>query len=217
MYRFVFFLHLGAAGLAAQSFAGASGGIATLSGDGRTVVDGSRTAVSLYKPENGLAAMVFAGRHFSDWISAQASYSTNRNDLLLTSVIVDGGGERTYEQARRARIHAVVAELMVYFRNKESRIRPYLSAGPGYARIATRAGEVRVLRGAAAVPPAETVAGSVALRVAVGMDVRLAKRLWLRYSFAETIQRNAPSKLLTPAGHRNLANFQNLFGAVWTF
>jgi len=217
LYRFVFFLHVGAASLAAQNFVGAMGGLSTLSGDGRSIVNGGSTAVSLYKPENGLTAMLFGGRHFSDWVGAQLSYASNGNDLLLTSVAVDAGAERSYEQARRARMHALVAELMVYFRGRESRIRPYLSAGPGYSRISTKAGSVPVSKGIVSLPPLESATGSVALRVAVGMDVRLSKRLWLRYSFAETIQRNAVSKLLTPVGQRNLANFQNLFGVQWGF
>ncbi len=201
----------------AQTFVGAMAGISTLSGDGRTIIGGTSTAVSLYKPENGFTGLVYAGRHFTDWISVQGSYSTNGNDLLLTSVGAEGGVERTYEQARRARMHTVVGELMVYFRNRESRIRPYLSAGPGWTRVTTTAGELRVLKGNPQLPAAEVTNGSLALRVAVGMDVRLGSGVGLRYSFAETIQRNAVSKLLTPPGKRNLANFQNLFGIQWTF
>lgn len=203
--------------MAAQNFVGAMGGVSTLSGDGRSIVSGGSTAVSLYKPENGPAAMLYGGRHVSDWISAQVSYATNGNDLLLTSVAVDGSVERTYEQSRRVRMHTVVGEFMVYFRRRESRIRPYLSAGPGYTRVSTKAGDVRVLKGSAALPAAESASGSLAVRVAVGMDVRLGKGFWARYSFAETIQRNAVSKLLTPVGQRNLANFQNLFGVQFGF
>lgn len=217
MYRLVCLVPLFAALTMAQNFVGATGGVSTLSGDGRTIVSGSSTAVSLYKPENGLTGMVFAGRHFSDWISAQGSYATNGNDLLLTSVGVEGGVERTYEQGRRFRTHTVVGEMMVYFRNRQSGVRPYLSAGPGLSRMATTAAGSLLIRGNALLPAPEVRETSVAVRVAVGMDIRLGARLWLRYSFAETIQRNAVSKLLTPPGKRNLANFQNLFGMQWTF
>lgn len=187
-------------------------GVSTLSGDGRSVIDGRETSVSLYKPENGFTGMVYAGRHFSDYLSAQASYATNGNDLRLTSVAVSGGVEQTYEQARRARMHTVLGEFMVYFRNRRNRLRPYLSAGPGISRTSTRAGAVLTLRGNPSLPAARVSDTALAFRVAVGMDVRLGDRFSFRYSFAETIQRNPVSPLLTPAGKRNLANFQNLFG-----
>ena len=56
-----------------------------------------------------------------------------------------------------------------------------------------------------------------AVRIAVGMDVRLADHLALRYSFSETLRHNDISAQLSPPGQRSLANFQHLFGVVFRF
>jgi hypothetical protein len=80
---------------------------------------------------------------------------------------------------------------------------------------AASAGEVRV--GNPVLPPAEFSHSGPAFRVAVGVDVFLRGGFALRYSFSETIQSNPISKRLSPQGHRNLANFQNLFGLCWRF
>ena len=58
----------------AQWFAGAGGGVSTLSADGQTRIDNAATAISLYKPENGLSAHAFAGRHLNNYFSLQGSY-----------------------------------------------------------------------------------------------------------------------------------------------
>jgi hypothetical protein len=195
-------------------FVGGHVGVATLSADAVSSV-GAPTVASSYKPENGLAWMVFAGRHFSDWVSAQATFGGNRNDLLLTSIRIDNGVETSYEQARRISMQTFAAEAMVYFRPRASALRPYLSAGPGAAHSSSRPGRT-LLRGQAQ-PPPEASRSDLAVRFAVGMDVRLPSRLRFRYSFGETIQRNPVSRLLSPRGDRNLANFQNLFGFLWQF
>jgi hypothetical protein len=56
-----------------------------------------------------------------------------------------------------------------------------------------------------------------ALRVAVGIDLGTADGWRFRYSFSETINRNPVSAQLSPPAQRNLANFQNLFGAIRSF
>lgn len=204
-----------AAGVSAgEFFVGAMGGVTTLSGDARTV--GAPPAqFSAYKPENGPGAQVFAGRQFHDYFSAQVSYSWNRNSVALSGG--DVGAAASYELPVRARMHTVVAEGMVYFRRPSSRVRPYLSAGPGVSMLRATATGPLLVRGSVAVPEQRIEASKIALRVAVGIDVRVAGSFWLRYSFSETLQRNALSQALRPPGVRNLANFQNWWGASWRF
>jgi hypothetical protein len=72
-------------------------------------------------------------------------------------------------------------------------------------------------RGGPARPPAMFVSTNPALRVAVGIDIDMAAGWRFRYSFSETISRNPVSAQLSPPAQRNLANFQNLFGAIKSF
>jgi len=199
------------------NFAGAMIGVSTLSADGRSVFDATSTAVSLYKPENGLTGLIFGGRHLSDFFSAQASYGWNGNDLKLASTQIAAGVERAYEYSYAVRHHTVAAELMIYFRPRSSMLRPYLSAGPGVAWFSSSQGRPIFTRGSPFLPPARFSATDICFRVAVGIDIRLKGRAGFRYSFAETIQRNPISAQMVPTGERNLANFQNLFGVFWRF
>jgi hypothetical protein len=213
-------LALGAALLpAADNFVGALGGVSTLSGDAQ--FEGSPRAVSLYKPENGATWTLFAGRHFADFFSAQASYAWNRNDVLLLNTAPD---LISAETPVRASMHTVGVEAMLYFRNRNSLVRPYLSAGPGVMYLSASRNIGGVIAGNTtpaariAPEPRSSFSGtSPFVRVAVGIDLRICGRLALRYSFAETIQRNLLSRELTPAGTRNLANFQNLWGLNFGF
>lgn len=188
--------------------------MSTLSADGTSSV-GSPTTSSSYKPENGFAWMVFAGRHFSEYVSLQATFGGNRNDLALTSIRIADGMETSYEQVRQIAMYTFLVEAMVYVRNRSSRIRPYLSAGPGIARSSSN--PVSAVTRGPAVPPGAATSRDLAFRAAVGMDVRLRPNIWFRYSFGETIQKNPVSRLLSPRGTRNLASFQNLFGFFWQF
>ena len=199
-----------------SAFLGAFGGVSTLSADGAFVVSGGRSAHAQYKPENGPTLMVFAGRHLNDFVSIQASYGWNRNTVVL-SAVESGDAQSAYEQRRRNSHHTVIGEGMLYFRNRRSWVRPYLSAGAGFAHLGSTAsgGEVRI--GNPVLPPAEFNHRGPAFRVAVGVDVLLRGGSALRYSFSETIQGNPISKQLSPQGQRTLANFQNLFGLCWRF
>ena len=197
----------------AQMFAGIVGGVSTLSADGRSVVSGESIRISLYKPENGATAMAFAGWHFNDYLSAQGSYSWNRNDVTLTA----SQAAAFYEQPRTATLQTVAGELMLYFRDRRSFARPYLTAGGGLTRLGSDPAGAALVRGAAPPAPGSFADTKPALRVAVGIDLRISRGLAFRYSFSETIQPNAISEQLTPPGERNLANFQNLFGLMWRF
>ena len=197
-------------------FAGAIAGISTLSADARSEVTPGGAAVSLYKPENGPALNLLVGVHLHEYVAVQANYIGNRNDLVLTSVRATAVGSSVYEQPRSSAQHALVADLLVYFRERRSRVRPYLSAGVGVVRLETRAGaESRASN--VMPPPAASAATHAVLRVAVGMDVAVGRGWSARYSFSEGISGNPIGVQLSPPGQRGLANFQNLFGVVHAF
>ncbi len=196
---------------------GAAVGIATLSADGRTTAAPAGLDTSLYKPENGAAFQVFGGRHFTDFVSVQAGYGWNRNRLTLTSSQTSLGAPAFYEQSRHAAMHSAIGELMVYFRNRESLVRPYLSVGGGIIHITSAASSVRETLGALRPAPGGFHSTKPALRVAVGIDILIKQGWAFRFTFSETIRGNAISAQLTPPGNRNLANFQNLFGFVKHF
>jgi outer membrane protein with beta-barrel domain len=194
-------------------FVGAVAGVSTLSADARSEITTDGADVSLYKPENGPALNVVLGMHVREYVTVQANYIGNRNDLALASVRSTDLGPTFYEQPRTSSQHAIVGDLLVYFREQRSVVRPYLSVGVGVVRFEMRANGQALSRNA--VPPAETVRATRAtLRVAVGLDLRLGRGWSVRYSFSESVSGNPISAQLSPPGQRNLANFQNLFGVV---
>ncbi len=211
------FCWLGAAFGQTTYFVGALAGLSTLSADGRSTLVPPSIAVSLYKPENGPALNLLAGVHLNDYFSLQGNYVWNRNGLTLTSTISSRAGAFFYEQSRSSSQHSVVGDVLVYFRNRQSRVRPYLSGGSGLVRLQSRQGRLISMQGSPTLPPAEFASTGPALRVAVGIDVAMGRGWTLRYSFSETIRKNPISERLSPAGQRNLANFQSLFGFVKNF
>ena len=119
-------------------YVGALGGIATLSGDPTTTVTRDGFAVSTYKPENGLAVNVFVGAHLREYVTVQANYILNRNDLSLFAGTASAGTHFFFRQELASTQQAAGADLLVYFRERDSRIRPYLSFGLGATRFARR-------------------------------------------------------------------------------
>ena len=197
-------------------FVGGMGGISTLSADAKSNLSPQRSEISLYKPENGPAFWILAGRHLNDYLSFQASYGWNRNSVKLTSTLQTAGEFTYYEQTRRLAEHTASGELMLYFRPRSSFARPYLSVGTGAAHFASSRGDIEESIGTLPAPDAFSSTDPI-LRVAVGIDFRLKKGFAFRYIFSETIQRNTISRQLTPPAERRLANFQNLFGLVKQF
>jgi outer membrane protein with beta-barrel domain len=196
-------------------FAGVVGGVATLSADARSLPTSQGLSVSLYKPENGLALNFFAGAHLNPYLSIQASYIWNRNDLTLSSS--SPASNSFFEERRTSSQNALILDVMAYFRPLKSRLRPYLSVGAGPVRFSS-ARQAEVAMGGTPLLPQEHFSSvRPALRAAVGIDVRLAHHLALRYTFSETIRHNDISAQLSPPGQRSLANFQNLFGVAFHF
>ena len=197
-------------------FAGGLLGVSTLSADGRSMTTGSDAALSLYKPENGLALNVFAGLHVAQYFSVQADWMWNRNDITLVSSFATPQGGGFYEQHRQSRQHAVVFDGLIYFRRLDSAVRPYLGTGLSVLRFSSVDVVSASVQGLA--PPAgQIVSTRIGLRSHVGIDLRLSRRVSFRYSFSETISGNPISPVLTPPAPRRLANFQNLFGFVGRF
>jgi Outer membrane protein beta-barrel domain len=197
-------------------FAGAVVGVSTLSADARSVTSPVGVAVSLYKPENGPALNVFGGRPVHEYLSIQANYVWNRNTLAVFEAAFPGTVPAFSEQMRVSTQHALVADALVYFREHRSRIRPYLSAGIGVVRFASTS-RTGTASAPAVAPPEHFTETNAVLRVAVGIDARLAAGWRVRYTFSESLSRNPISTRLTPTGGRDLANFQNLFGVVREF
>ena len=199
-----------------RMFTGVAVGVATLAADARSEITSGGADVSLYKPENGPALNVFVGSHVHEYLTVQANYVWNRNDVTLTSVRATDSGPSFYDAPRASSQHAFIGDLLVYFRERRSAIRPYLSAGVGVVRFQTSARRGDSVRNAT-VPPATSASTHALLRVAVGLDVSLGSHWSARYSFSESLSSNPISVQLSPPGQRSLANFQNLFGVVRSF
>lgn len=200
-----------------DNYFGAAAGFAILSADASSQVDGSTAALSQYKPETGPALNVFLGRHFSDYLTVQANYIWNANDVSSTAVRFDTDSQAALHERRTSSQHSFTADLLVYFRSRKSWIRPYLSAGAGVVHLKSEQKTLESLSGTVAVPPktfSDTIPG---LRVAVGADLKLRRGWKFRYSFSETINANPFSDRLSPPGQGSLKNFQNLFGLLKTF
>ncbi len=203
--------------LGGDFYFGALGGVATLSGDGRFILSGTSSQTSLYKPENGGALNLFGGWDFSQYASLQANYIWNRNDLTLVSTAFGPAGASDYQQIRTSQQSSAITDLLVYMRKRSSGVRPYLSGGTGAVWLSSSAQQLVTATGSPPIPPQHFSDVNIGLRVAVGMDVRLAGGWWFRYSFSETISSNPISDELSPPGQRMLKNFQNLFGLVRRF
>lgn len=196
-------------------YVGALGGLATLSGDGRSVVSPTSVSTSLYDPKNGPVASVVAGIHLFSYVSFQGNYIWNRNDVTLVSSLTNPTTFSFYQQPVSSTQNAFVGDVLVYFRKRGNRIRPYLSEGGGLVHISSRVNGSTLSRGL----PVPGATGSTFLtsRTAVGLDVRLHPAWYFRYTFGENISHNPISVQLSPPGQRLLKNFQNLWGIYRTF
>jgi hypothetical protein len=170
--------------------------------------------LSSYDPANGGALNLFAGVHLHDYFSLQADYIWNRNDLILNSSSSSG---TFYQESRSSSQHAGVFDLLIYFRPRHSRIRPYLSEGVGIAHLSSARERLVATGGSPALSPARFSSTDVVLRTHVGIDIKLTAKLDFRYSFSETLGHNEISKQLSPPGTHKLMNFQNLFGFLVHF
>lgn len=175
----------------AQAYLTGLGGTAALSRDASA--SASPIASANYDAAVGPALSASAGYRFNDWLSAQARYGWNQNRITVTELTA-----LTFvERMQPAPQHSVAAELLVYFRPRGSRLRPYLSAGPAWSRVLAQ--------------------NKPGLTVAVGIDVSLKSGWGVRYTFVENMSANPFSAALHPAGTHGLMNFQNQLGVIKFF
>lgn len=196
-------------------YAGAIGGVATLSADAGSQPTGGGLSLSSYAPANGGALNLFAGAHVHDYFSLQGSYIWNSNRLRLNSTSSSGGV--FYQEDRNSSQQAAIFDFLLYFRRRSSRIRPYLGTGGGVIHLSSSQDRILASGGIAALPPSRFSSTGPVFRSHVGIDLRLARNLDFRYSFSEMIGSNEISRHLSPKGPRGLENFQNLFGFVVRF
>jgi len=208
--------HLPAPALA-QLYGGVLGGVSTLSGDARSLLNPGSTAFSSYDPRNGGAVAVLVGKHFSDYFSAQASYVWNSNELTLAAANFNNGMQQGYQEERSSSQQSLIGDVLVYFRGRDSRLRPYLSVGTGFVHFASSEERLQQVLGAPVLPPQRFSSNAIVLNVPVGMDVKLGKSWAFRYTFSETISQNPISDRLSPPGQHTFKNFQNLFGFIRRF
>jgi hypothetical protein len=202
--------------LEAQVYAGLLGGVATLSGDSRSLL-GSSSSFSSYDPKNGPALEVLLGKHLSDYFTVQGEYIWNSNTLILTSAVLSNGAQHGYEERRSSSQQSVIGDLLIYFRKRGSRLRPFLSVGGGLVHLTSSQQQIDQLIGAPVLPPRQFSSNKIAFHVPVGMDVNLTKGWSFRYTFSETLTTNPISDRLNPPAMHNLQNFQNLFGIIKQF
>ena len=197
-------------------FVGVVGGSSQLSGDPTGIVSPTGFATSVYKPETGPAVNAFVGRHLREYVTLQASYTWSRNDVAFFGARGTLIESRFYEQPHRTAHHTFIGDVLVYFRERTSRVRPYLSGGLGFLLLSSeqRSGSID---GGLSPPPTTFTATDFTSRVAVGVDVVVGDGWRVRYSFSENLGPNPLSRQLDPQGTRGLMTFQNLLGVMREF
>lgn len=201
----------------AEFYGGLQAGVSTLSGDAASTLSAGAADFSSYNPQNGIALSVIFGRDLSEYVSLQADYIYNRNRLTLASGAFSNGTLNGYQEVRGSSQQSVIGDVLVYFRQRQSRLRPYLSVGTGSVHFSSFQHRVDLVAGSASLPPQRFSSNLIALHVPVGMDVKLRAGWMFRYSFSETLTKNPISDQLSPPGPHSLKNFQNLFGIFRRF
>ena len=172
----------------------------------------SSASTSLYGPSTGGAADIIVGAHLFSYVSVQGDYVWNRNGVVLISNSTTPTGVNFYRLPQTVTQNAVLANVLLYFRKRGCRIRPYLSEGTGAVFIGSRLSGLPIVEGMPNLPRTSSSHTSIALRTSVGIDIGLPHSWNFRYSFGETITRNTYGDQLTPPASGIPKNFQNLFG-----
>jgi hypothetical protein len=188
-----------------------------LSGDAASSLGSGSANFSSYNPENGITVSAIFGREIAEYVSVQANYIYNRNQLALASGVFTNGTLSGYQEVRDSSQQSVIGDVLIYFRPRQSRLRPYLSVGTGLVHLSSSQNRVDQFTGAPSLPPQTFSSNLIALHVPVGIDVKLRGGWVFRYSFSETMTTNPISEHLSPRGTHSLKNFQNLFGIIRRF
>jgi len=191
-----------------QLYAGVLGAFSSLSAGSRSVLSSGSTAFASYDPKNGGALQDFA---------LQATYIWNSNQLILTSAQFVHGAQKGYQETRSSSQQSIIADFLVYFRKRDSRLRPYLSVGTGLVHFSSSQERIEQLIGAPILPPLSFSSNMAALHIPVGMDVKVRGGWAFRYTFSETVSKNLIDNQLSPSGQQSFKNFQNLFGLIKRF
>ena len=201
----------------AQIYVGALGGVASISRDARSTLNSVSSAFSSYNPRNGGALELLAGKHLSDYFTIQANYIWNANDMTVVSGAFTGGTQQGYQEVRSSSQQSVLGNILVYFRNRNSRLRPYLSVGTGLVHFSSTQQRIDVSVGAPVLPPRSFTSNMIGLNVPVGIDAALGRGWAFRYTFSETISKNPIDDHLSPSGQHAFKNFLNMFGFIKSF
>jgi opacity protein-like surface antigen len=193
-------------------YAGALGGSSALSDSASSIVTPPARSSS-YTPAIGPAAELLFGIHWTNYVSSEIDYRWNENDVTLNALQVSPAA--SYQQRFSSHQNAVLGSLLLYFRDRGSWVRPYLSVGTGVVEVS--AAPSGPSSGAGLEPPAAFHSSAIPLDVAVGVDVRVHSGWALRYSFAETTRSNPFGERLSPPSGLMLKNFLNLVGFVRYF
>lgn len=201
----------------AQIYVGVLGGVSSISGDARSSLNSGSSAFSSYDPRNGGALELLAGKHLSDYFTVQGNYIWNANDMTVTGGTFMGGSQQGYQELRSSSQQSALGNILVYFRNRDSRLRPYLSVGTGLVHLSSAQQRLDQTLGGPVLPPHSFSSNMIALNVPVGIDVTLWHGWAFRYTFSETISRNPIDDNLFPSGRHSFKNFLNLFGFIKRF
>ncbi|MBI2686614.1 MAG: hypothetical protein HYX27_09885 [Acidobacteria bacterium] len=194
-------------------FIGAGPGISILSGGSGSQVTASAAAISNYEPKAGAEAHVFGGWHPWEYLSVQAAWSASRNGLTFNATTPNG----FYRQQRKSSQQNVGADALLYFRERKSPVRPFLSVGLNHMWFSSDPTSTTA-SGGALLPPPRYTGRAWGLRVAAGADLVRRNGWGFRYAFMEHLQqRNVIGLRLEPAARRQLMTFQHIFGIVKYF
>ena len=200
-----------------QVYVGVLGGVSALSGDARSTFSSSSSAFSSYDPKNGGTFELLAGKHLSDYFTIQGSYIWNANTLHVSAGSFVNAEQMGYQQTRDSSQQTLIAAVLVYFRKRDSRLRPYLSVGTGLVHFSSSEMHLDASVGEPVLPLRNFSANTIGLHVPVGIDVNIGKGWAFRYTFSETISKNPIDDRLSPSPQHPLKNFLNLFGFIKRF
>src|SRR6266567_2921912 len=155
-------------------YAGAIGGVATLSADAGSNTTGQGLNLSSYAPANGGALNLFGGLHLHNYFSVQVDYVWNRNNLVLNSSSSAGS---FYKESRTSSQNAAVVDFLIYFRPRHSRIRPYLGTGGGVTHLTSSRDRLIASGGTPVLPPVRFSSTGAVFRSHVGIDFKLTHKL----------------------------------------
>jgi hypothetical protein len=200
-----------------QVYAGVLGGVSSLSGDASSTLGSGSSAFSSYDPKNGGAFELLMGKHLSEYFAVQGNYIWNANTLRVSAASFLSDEQLGFKETRSSSQQTLIAAALVYFRNRDSRLRPYLSVGTGLVHLSSSEERVDQTIGTPVLPARNFAANTIALQVPVGIDVNLRKGWAFRYTFSETISKNPIDDRVSPSPQHVLKNFLNLFGFIKQF